>query len=103
MEEKKSVVFRSKYERHQIYNGAKKIRFVKNHYKTDDPQEIDFLRKQAAKSAAISEIKPEVKMVAVRMEEGETEEAALEKALSNKKVKKPELVDKSDNSDKAKK
>lgn len=101
--EKASVTFRSKYERHQLFLGSKRIRFAKNHYKTDDPQEIEFLRKHAAKAPFISEIKPEVKIVPVVIEEGDTEEAALEKALSNKKGKKSEKADKADDSDKAKK
>ena len=109
--EKKQITFRSKYERHQLFLGNKKIKFVKNHFRTDDSQEIEFLRKQAAKSSVISEIKPEVKIVPVVIEEGDTEETALEKALTTKKSGKASKsgadkapIDKADDSsDKSKK
>lgn len=87
MSDNKVIVFRSKHELHRLYMGEKKIKFVKGHFKTNDEKEIAFLRKFAEKNPAIREIKPEQKAAAIIINDGETEEEALERALSEKKGK----------------
>jgi hypothetical protein len=98
----KEIVFRSKYEAHQIYNNSKKIRFVKFLYKTSDPRDIQFLRDQTKKSNVIKEIKPAKKLATVEMEEGETEEQAIERLLAQKNKKSESKSDAAESKDESK-